>query len=348
MTRTWPHLIVYPGSDDSVTEDDLQAYVDGQSNGGRRATVEAYLADRPEEAARLAAYRAQNIGMHALFDPPPGEGRGDEKLPPRMAALAGALDAQLRESAPQPVVRPRRRYVLRHLAASVAIVLTAGTAGWIALEEAPWRGDSLVAFTRQATEGSLQQAATTAGAAGQGEQRQVVAWLAALPGDVPATVPDLEALGFSLVGEHLLPNAGGAPTAQLLYQDDEGQRISLSMRTGGKAGQTSFTFTRDGDESRFVWQDANIAYSLVGSMPQEKLLKVAEAVSKNLRDEAPAMPSQEAAQSPKSAEAGGMPSGSAPDAPAEPASPNTGSAPLLDKSPLIPVPLPEAGEPKET
>jgi anti-sigma factor RsiW len=38
-----------------VTEADLHAYVDGVLPLARAAEVEAYLAERPEEAARLAA-----------------------------------------------------------------------------------------------------------------------------------------------------------------------------------------------------------------------------------------------------------------------------------------------------
>src|SRR3546814_13057256 len=83
-----------------------------------------------------------------------------------------------------------------------------------------------------------------------------VAWLAAQPGNVPAAVPDLESLGFRLVGQDILPGAGSAPAAQLHYRDDTGQHVTLTMRAGGQAGQTRFTFARDGADSRSVWQDA--------------------------------------------------------------------------------------------
>src|SRR3546814_20552915 len=79
--------------------------------------------------------------------------------------------------------------------------------------------------------------------------------------------------------------AGSAPAAQLHYRDDNGQHVTLTMRAGGQAGQTSFTFARDGADSRFVWQDAHMAYSLVGTIAQEKLLEIAEAVSLSLHEE---------------------------------------------------------------
>jgi anti-sigma factor RsiW len=52
-----------------VTEAELHAWVDGQLAPARRAAVDAYLSQHPAEAARLQAYRAQNAGLRALFQP---------------------------------------------------------------------------------------------------------------------------------------------------------------------------------------------------------------------------------------------------------------------------------------
>jgi len=150
MKRPDPDRV--PCNDNSVPEDDLQAYVDGQLDGRRRAAIEAFLATHPGEAERLAAYRAQNIGLHALFDPPVRSGRGDS-LPPDIAALAAAIDARLEdagqsETASGPAAPRGRR--LRRLAASIVLLLAAGAAGWVALEADGWPGRSLVAFTREA------------------------------------------------------------------------------------------------------------------------------------------------------------------------------------------------------
>jgi anti-sigma factor RsiW len=40
-----------------VTEEELHAYVEGVLPAARAAEVEAYLASRPDEAARVSAYR---------------------------------------------------------------------------------------------------------------------------------------------------------------------------------------------------------------------------------------------------------------------------------------------------
>ena len=94
-----------------ITEADLHAYVDGRLPLARRAEVEAYLGARPEEAARLQAYAAQNDGLHALFD-----AVLDEPVPP------------------QPAMSPCLRTGWRDgwqwsMAAGLAIALVSGGAG---------------------------------------------------------------------------------------------------------------------------------------------------------------------------------------------------------------------------
>ncbi|MEQ8355517.1 MAG: hypothetical protein RH942_08265 [Kiloniellaceae bacterium] len=270
-------------------EADLQAYVDGQAGGRRRSAIEAYLATKPGEAARLAAYRDQNIGLHALFDPLIKDDAVE--MPPAMAALVSNLQSQLDRDAraPRP---PRNRY--RCLAAGIAVLLTAGAAGWLAFDHAPWRQDPLVALTRQASETPLQLASSAPPAtttATQNSRPKVATWLAAQPGGAPARLPNLEALGFERVTERVITTAGGRPAAQLLYQDDSGQRVTLYMRAGGTAGgtagQITFTFARDGESSQFLWEDSRMAYSLVGRMAQDKLLRIAEAVNDSLGGRSP-------------------------------------------------------------
>ena len=56
-------------SGQTVSERDLHAWVDGVLESEHHRQVEAYLADRPEEAGRLAAYREINDALHEQFDP---------------------------------------------------------------------------------------------------------------------------------------------------------------------------------------------------------------------------------------------------------------------------------------
>jgi hypothetical protein len=71
-----------------VTEDELHAYVDGQLADDRRGAVEQWLAEHAEDAARVAAWRAQADAMRARYG-----AIADEPVPPRfdIADLFGNL-----------------------------------------------------------------------------------------------------------------------------------------------------------------------------------------------------------------------------------------------------------------
>lgn len=58
--------MVQPGQ--SVSEEELHAYIDGGLDPARRLAVAVYLATHPREAARTEAFRAQKEGIRALFD----------------------------------------------------------------------------------------------------------------------------------------------------------------------------------------------------------------------------------------------------------------------------------------
>ena len=53
----------------TLQESDLHAYVDGVLPETAREGVERFLADHPEDAARVRDFRAQKAALLALFDP---------------------------------------------------------------------------------------------------------------------------------------------------------------------------------------------------------------------------------------------------------------------------------------
>ena len=97
--------------DQIVSEDELNAYVDGELPADRRGAVEAWLATHPDDAAKVAAWRKQAELIRARYG-----AVADEKPPQRLDV--GRLT--------------RRRYgaMAAAAAAVVAAFLVGGVAGW--------------------------------------------------------------------------------------------------------------------------------------------------------------------------------------------------------------------------
>ncbi len=85
-----------------ITEDDLHGYVDQVLAPERRAEVEAYLAEHPEVARRVAGYAAQRDGLRRALGPV-----AEEPVPPQLS-LARMIEAR-RPSAGIGPGRPSRR-----------------------------------------------------------------------------------------------------------------------------------------------------------------------------------------------------------------------------------------------
>ena len=100
-----------------ITEAMLLAYVDGSLAEAQRLAVEARLDRDPEMAAKVAAYRAQNEALHALFDR-----HLAEPLDPVVAGLETELRKADSRKAGVPPRPSRKAWGAAALAASVALV----------------------------------------------------------------------------------------------------------------------------------------------------------------------------------------------------------------------------------
>lgn len=244
-----------------VTETDLHAYVDGSLPAERAAQIDAYLADHPEDAARVAAYCEQTAALHRLFDP-----IMDEPLPPQLEV-------------PRPLwTRAALRY-----AAVVAWLALGGLAGWqlhdyraaSQAETTSWARRAAVAHVVYSPEvrHPVEVAAT--------EEAHLVGWLSKRLG-ASVKAPHLGKLGYSLMGGRLLPGDRG-PVAQFMYQDGKGQRLTLYVRRdAGKNRETAFRFARERGVGVFYWIDDGLGYALSGEIEKPELLRVATAVYRQL------------------------------------------------------------------
>ena len=103
--------------------------------------------------------------------------------------------------------------------------------------------------------------------------------------EMPVKLFDLRAQGFELVGGRLLPDAKG-PGAQLMYQAigeaPAGQtplRVTVYLRKPDDGTPAAFRYEQRGATGLFYWVEGATGYALVGPLPRERLLALAEAIA---------------------------------------------------------------------
>jgi anti-sigma factor RsiW len=249
-----------------VTEGDLQAHVDGRLPQGRGAEVDAWLAARPEEAARLAAYRKHAAELRALYAPVL-----DEPMPDALAHAA----------------RPRRSW-WRQAAAAVALLALGGAIGWQMHVSYGTRAPAPEAVPRIVRNAVVAHATYSPEVrhpveVGADQEQHLVAWLSKRLG-AKVRAPNLESVGYSLVGGRLLPGEAGpagtpTPTAQFMYQCKQGTRVTLYVRAEGKDHkETAFRYATEGKVRVFYWIDRSFGYALSSAdIDKQRLLEVANA-----------------------------------------------------------------------
>jgi anti-sigma factor RsiW len=115
-----------------------------------------------------------------------------------------------------------------------------------------------------------------------------VQWLSKRLGK-PLKVPDLTAQGFELIGGRLLPGDTGA-RAQFMFQNAAGGRVTLYLgtleapeKTGALSSkETAFRYEPQAGVPSFYWVDQGFGYALAGQLPRDALMKLAQAVYKQL------------------------------------------------------------------
>lgn len=256
-----------------ITEADLHAYVDGVFPQSRRAEIDAYLAQRPEEAKRLQAYRQQKEDLRALFNPVM-----DEPTPTSILS------------------RPRHRtWSMRRIAASMTIAVVSGAAGWLLHGDAALELLAMSPMSRLAENATVPALARQAAIAhvvyspdmrhpveiGADQEDQLVTWLSKRLG-TPIRAPKLGKLGYELIGGRLLPGQSG-PVGQFMYHDASGHRLTLYVSTEQSNNRdTGFQFAEEGQVNVFYWIDGKFGYALSASIGKRELSRIATAVYEQL------------------------------------------------------------------
>jgi anti-sigma factor RsiW len=255
----------------TVSDHDLNAFVDGQLAPERVAIVEAALARNPELAARVAEFRAQGASLRDALDPVLGEA-----IPERL--LAAATRGSRGSSA-------LRRWSATALAAAAMLVLGIGV-GWYGRDVLIERAGTPTTFARSAAFAHALYAADARRPVEvwAAEEKSLVTWLTKRLG-FKVYAPDLNGLGYSLVGGRLV--AGNEfPTALFMYENADKDRLSLQVRKQSAhvpthttaEGDTAFRYAVENGVGVFYWIDDDCGYAISGKLDRVQLLKVAQVV----------------------------------------------------------------------
>lgn len=199
-------------------EYEIHAYIDGRLEEARRREVELYLAQHPDRAEEVQAWKRDAQRLRVAFGAwPPMPDRPD--LDP----------ARIR-------VRGRQRARARTLiAATIVVGFCAGgiggwqARGWRAMRASPPMGDALAAYRLVAEDHSLRLdiASNSRGALQAWLDRQFAS---------AVRLPSLQGTGYQPVGGRLFVTNEG-PAAMVLYEDAQGHAISFYVRPPGDPQQ---------------------------------------------------------------------------------------------------------------
>jgi anti-sigma factor RsiW len=255
----------------------MSAWLDQELDAATRAEVDAWLASHPEDVSHIHHWTRDGDLLRERMLP-----LLDEPVPEHLQALvlgsgrgAGAWRAPLN---------------WRLAAGAGALLLTGGVIGaglmWqLQRQEQLAKGPPVIEFVQRAAvahavytiegrhpvevdtrEGSVEEQ--------RKNEEHLARWLTRRVG-MPVKLFDLRAHGFALVGGRLLPELPHK-SAQLMYENAAKQRITVYLRKPDADTPAAFSFERQGELSLFYWVDGPTGYALVGNLPREQLLKLAE------------------------------------------------------------------------
>lgn len=250
--------------DSRITETDLHAYVDGHLDDHERERVASWLADNPEEQAKVDDWQAQANLLRNTFLPYETTHADDHKL----------------FSRPISTTRRLPRWLLQASAACLIFVAGAVTGQLLPSMQNPPIDPAMLAnagdISHQSKSAYLIYASEVRHPVevGANEQQHLARWLGKRLG-YPFAIPDLTSIGFDLVGGRLVP-VSGKPGAMLMYQDKGGQRVTVLIGHNPENRTTSFRMASADGVETFYWIDNEIGYAVSGEIAQADLQKIAE------------------------------------------------------------------------
>lgn len=257
-----------------ITRDMLMAFADGQLNDADRQAVAAHLATSPEAAAEVALIQRQNDAIQTLFAP-----AGAEPVPARLKP------ARLAEAH-----KSRRWHTLQRAAMITALLGAGMAAGWFLRPTAdnPQLYDRLIADAVSAHTVYVAENRHAVEVAGS-DSEHLSTWLSNRLATNLA-MPDLSAQGLTFLGGRLLPAPAipGGRAAQLMYEDQGGERLTLYITPSTGIHGPSLETVNFGADTALYWANALITCTIVGNENPQTLQAIANTVFSQLSPGQPA------------------------------------------------------------
>lgn len=244
--------------------DKLSAYLDGELSEQDALQVEEWLEHDPSAQAQLDALMLADNLVRDAFE--------DQLREPVPFALAQTIKA-----APMPTPKPAPRPIWGSLAAGLVLIMLGGAGGYMVksatapVQTAGWLHDIADYHAVYATQ---KRHLVEVGAS---EADHIEAWLGKTIG-ATFTIPDLSQHGLSFEGGRLLV-ANGAPVAQLMYRDAEGNVIALCLQRNATSQSGDFRQQAINGFDFVSWRTQEASYVVIGPQGEPNLTDIAQSAA---------------------------------------------------------------------
>ena len=227
----------------TIGDADLNAYLDGQLEAVKCQEIEQALSNDISAREKLEEYQRVNRSLHAIYDP----------------VLTEDIPSHLLPKASPPV--------LRTIAASILLFLFGSVFGWQAqLQQAQSKPMEINLLQQAIFAHAVYTAEKEHAVEIKAEQHeQLNRWLSQRL-KTPLNAPDLNAMGYQLIGGRLLPSTQNRMAAQYMYENADGFRITLYVRRGDWKASQPITHQQRNGYAMFYWSDKHLGYALTSDL----------------------------------------------------------------------------------